>query len=278
MYKKKVKIFFLVIVCLILKLINYSYAAAQHGPVINLSCFPYGYGTLNLPYSDAVTGTAYTSPEEDSSSRSAKRYSLLAGYFYDFIQMDFSYDLTIIRNQAFDNSSLEGNIPENERRVFLFRGGKRFSSPGDSSYHLVFFGLKRVHAASDYEDMELTATGYLAGYEGFYSFGRKYPVEFVTKFNSFIGRYRKEKFSSNIQFTNIEKKNSLTAGAGLGIGILYEPYDIAFLFNISYDFDQVAYRGDHSGNNVSFAYSINARYFGCEIAIRIPNFKYNKRQ
>jgi hypothetical protein len=191
--------------------------------------------------------------------------------------MDFSYEFTIIRNQVFNNSTLGDDIPEAERTVFLLRGGKRFSDPGDSTYHLFYFGLKRTNSNSDYENIKFTAFGYIVGYEGFYSFGRVYPVEFITKFNSFTGTYRKDSFSSNIQFNNIEKKNSLTAGVELGIGFQYEPYDLAILFNLSSDYDQVAYRGEHSGSNINFTYRILASYFGFEIIIRIPNFKFNKR-
>ena len=270
-------IFFTVILMYFLKAFDYSYASVQHGPLFSFAFYPVGDGIMNLPYAGTVAGTAVTMPEQGSALKSAKKYNTSAGYFYDIFQADFSYEFTIIRNQVFNNSGLGNDIPETEKTAYLLRLGKRFSDPGDSTYHLVYFGIKRIKSVSEYEDMEITALGYLVGYEGFYSFGIKYPLEFVSKFNTFIGTYRKEKFSSDIQFENTKKKNSITAGAELGIGFQYEPYDIAILFKFSYDFDQLAYRGELSGSDINFAYRMQAACFGFEIVYRMPNFKYNKR-
>ena len=140
----------------------------------------------------------------------------------------------------------------------------------------IYFGLKRISSASDYEDIKLTAYGYLAGYEGFLSFGINYPIEFVIKFNAYIGTYRKDEFKSDIQLNNVEKKNSITAGADLGIGLLYEPCDIAVLFKFSNDFDQIAYRAELAGSSFDFAYRTQGSYLGFEIIYSIPNYKYNK--
>ncbi|MBN2040188.1 MAG: hypothetical protein JW864_09115 [Spirochaetes bacterium] len=267
----------ILISCIILTGFKSVFASVQHGTVFSLAYFPFGYGRMNVPYADAVAGTANTLPEEGSSFKSAGKYSVSAGYFYASYQADLSYESATIRNQLFDNSSLGDEIIEAERTVFLLRGGKRFSDPGDSTYHYLYFGLKRMSSCSDYEDLELAAYGYLAGYEGFYTFGIKSSIEFAVKFNAFIGTYRKESFDSDLQFENIDRKNSVTAGAELGIGFLYEPEDVAVLLKFSNDFDQIAYNAEVSGSNLDFAYRIQGSYLGIEVVYSIPNFKYNKR-
>ncbi len=254
----------------------YSHGPVQHGPVLGFSYFPLGYGRMNIPYTGIAAGTANTIPGEGSSYTSAGKYSLRAGYYYNFYQGDISYEDITIRNQLFHNSYLGNNIPGLEKKVFLLRGGMRFSDPGDSTYHLLYCGLKRMSSSSEYEDMKLSAYGYLAGYEGYYTFGIKHPVEFVIKTGASIGTYRKDKFQSDHQFENIERKNSLSAAGELGIGLLNEPRDISILLKLSGDFDHIAYRSTLSGQSVDFAFRTMSGYLGFEIFYTIPNFKYNR--
>ncbi len=275
MNKKKGIIISAFILCSLFTATGYSPGSVQHGPLFGFSYFPLGYGRMNLPYAGIGAGTASTIPEEGNSSKSAGKYSLRAGYYYDFFQGDISYGSATIRNQLFNNSDLGNDIPGLEKKVFLLRGGKRFSDPGDSTYHLLYFGLKRMISSSEYEDMKLTVYGYLAGYEGFYTFGIKHPVEFVIKTNAYIGTYRKDKFKSDQQFENIDRKNSLYAAAELGIGFLNEPLDTTILVKLSGDFDHIAYRSKLSGQSIDFACRTISGYLGFEIIYAIPNFKYN---
>lgn len=264
------------ILCYALLAFHNSHAAVQHGPVFDLAYFPLGYGRMNIPYSSTIAGSANTVPGEGSTWTSARKYLLSAGYFYDFLQADISYESTTIMNQVFSKSSIGDDIPKTERDVYMLRGGKRFSHPGDSTYHFIYLGFKRMSSCSEYENIELTAYGYFAGYEGFYTFGRKYPVEFVTKINAFIGTYRKEKFESDFQFEYLNKKNSITAKIDIGIGFLYEPNDIAMLVKLSNDYDRIKYRSYLNDSSLEFSFTTLSSYIGFEIIYNIPNIKYNK--
>lgn len=264
------------LLCMIFRSGNLS-ADSQHGFIIDITYMPLGYGKLLIPYAGTSAGSITTEPAENSSLFSAGKYSLLLGFFYNIFQADLSY-----AKSGFLNQNIEDNIPEKgiisgDSRFYLARAGARFSIPGDSSYSWIYAGIKRMDFGSSFNDTHNTGTGYIAGFEGLYSYGMS-DVEFVIKCNIFAGTYRTAEYNSDIQYERIKKIYSFTGGTDFGIGIQYEPRNLFILFKIASEIDQISYRAVISGSDIEFACSSMGNYAGIEVIYMIPGIIYNSEK
>jgi hypothetical protein len=250
--------------------------AVDRGLFASLSYAPQGAGYMFLARRNGANGTDSTKPYSGYEYDSATRMNVGLGYYYDFLQADLSYTKTDISSQSSDFLAPD-DLQSGEASAYSLRFGKRFSTPGDTSYTWLYLGLKQYNFQSSAGSLDVTGYGYFVGYSGFYSFGLKYDMEFVLKGDAYFGSYRFEKFSSNIGFDNVSKRYSFTGGAGIGAGVQYEPYNITFLIKLSSEMDYLVYDALYAGSKKKFAVGGHAHCIGIELMYVLPSDKYNER-
>jgi hypothetical protein len=253
-----------------------SVFAVDNGPFASLSYASQGAGFMFLPRRSGGSGTDTTKPYDGNEFDSASRLHAGLGYYYDFLQADLSYTKTRITSQSSDFLQPD-DLQSGEASAYCLRFGKRFSTPGDTSYSWLYLGLKQYNFQSSAGSLDVTGYGYVAGYSGFYSFGLKYDMEFVFTLDAYFGSYRFEKFSSSIDMQDVTKKYSFTGGAGIGTGLQYEPWNIAILLKISSEIDYLVYDAASAGSKRSFAAGGYAHCIGFEVMYVLPSEKYNER-
>ena len=258
----------------VLMLFSVSVSALDRGPFAAFSYSPSGTGYLYAP-SPAGSSGDYTKPESSSVFSSASRLYISGGYYYDFLQGDLSYTRTSIKNQT-TGLSYDKELKSGTDSSVLLRAGYRFSIPGDTSYSWFFLGLKR-YGYDAFGGTAVTAYGWLAGYSGFYSFGLSSNIEFVIAVDTYLGTYRFDDFSSDSGYTGVSKKYSVTAGAGIGAGVQYEPYNITLLFKISADTSRIAYDANYQGSSRKVMGGSSYVCAGFEIRYVIPDESYNEK-
>ena len=255
-------------------LLSVSLAALDRGPTAVFSYSPAGTAYLYTPGPEGRSGDS-TKPASDSMLTSASRLYLSGGYYYDIFQGDFSYTRINIKNQVSDFSS-DDDLKKCTDSSIMLRAGYRFSIPGDTSYSWLFLGLKRYNYDS-IGGTEVTAYGWLAGYSGFYSFGLSSNYEFVLAVDTYLGTYRFDDFSSDNGYTGVSKRYSVTAGAGIGAGVQYEPYNITLLLKISTEINRIAYDADYYGSSRKFSAGSMSGCIGFEVRYIIPDESYNEK-
>ena len=249
-------------------------SALDRGPFTAFSYSPSGTGYLYAPGPAGSSGD-YTEPESSSVFSSASRLYISGGYYYNFLQGDLSYTRTSIKNQTTDLSN-DKELKSGTDSSVMLRAGYRFSIPGDTSYSWFFLGLKR-YSYDAFGGTEVSAYGWLAGYSGFYSFGLSSNLEFVFTVDTYLGTYRYDDFSSDNGYTGASKRYSVTAGAGIGAGVQYEPYNITLLLKVSADINRIAYEADYNGSSEKFRAGSSSLCAGFEVRYVIPDESYNEK-
>ncbi len=255
----------------------------QHGPIFRLFYAPYGTGTLAVPYSyTAGSTTRYerrdSSNENDKKAhKTANGYRVSTGYYYDFLQCEAAFLDSNIKRQAIRERTggVETETPlSGTVRYGEFRGGLRFSNPGDTSYHWLYAGVKRVVYRSDYNDTRATGLGYLLGYNGFLSWAQSSPIEFVFTYDIFFANYLKYDISSSVpDMPQWDKETRYNLGFSVGMGLQYEPYNISCVLKIMPE----AHYFTKTGGTGEIRVGAFETLMGIEIIYMIPNYKYNLR-
>jgi len=251
--------------------------AQDRGPVAAFSYSPIGTGYLYLPGPNGNNGADKTKPDSTSRYTSSTRLFLSGGYYYDFLQADLSYTRLTVDDQKSDYSA-DDSLLSGSDSSFVLRFGSRFSIPGDTSYSWLYLGLKRYSFSSSSRGVDVTAYGYLAGYSGFYSFGLSSDYEFVLALDAYLGTYRFDRLSTDIDYRNVSKRYSVSVGGGVGIGVQYEPYNTALLLKLSSDYNRIAYDMTFTGRNRKISVGNGAFCVGLEVRYSLPSVTYNERK
>jgi len=259
------------------------YASPNHGPIIKAFYAPYGGGTYIVPHDPAINGgdnglTSDSANNGDHLLKTLKGYSISCGYYYDWIQGDINY--TGIKTE--DQYVVKASTPEDEfdadasLRNIDARLGYRFSNPGDTSYKWLYLGLRQTELEIPYNDTKVDATGFLGGFYGFSSFGLSGPVEFVLTYDIYAGTYR---YNQNHLNTDVDikiyRKISVDLGMSAGMGVQYEPWDLAVVLKVSPFITWNRYKSDDTGDNRVTDASLMGTQIGIEIIFSIPDYRNN---
>lgn len=251
--------------------------AADRGPIFTLSYAPAGYGTMDRPYKDGGNGTEKFYPVDGSTFTSALQFNTSIGYYYGFLQGDAGYSYSKVSSQRSNNDrTAVQDLQSAENSSFRIRFGKRWSSPGDTTYNWIYLGLKRMELGSSETEMDVAAYGYLIGYRGFWSMGLNYDIEFVFTADIYLGSYRITDYSSNLSYSETSRRYSISTGGALGIGLQYEPYNITLLLKGICDYDSIGFSATYNNSARNFRCSSLNITMGFEIIYSIPGIHYNK--
>jgi len=259
-------------------------ASPVHGPVIKAFYAPYGAGSYFVPHDKAINGgqDGLTSGsaviDEDDSLKTLRGYSLSGGYFYDWIQGDISYTSVKSDNLCVAKSSTPGYEFEAEAslRNIDAKIGYRFSTPGDTSYKWLYLGIRHTQLDISYNNTEVDSTGILGGFYGFSSFGLSGPFEFVLTYDIYAGTYRYDNNHLNTDVDiNINRKVSVDFGLSAGMGVQYEPWDIAVVLKVSPFITWNKYKSEDNGNDRETGAALSGTMIGFEIIFSIPDYKHN---
>lgn len=248
----------------------------DHGPYFSLAYFPKGYGSVLIPRDNGANGTDQAKPDPKNITSSAARFSCRAGYYYGIFQGDLSYDTTSYTDQMSQYAAANsGEKFKGNKSSYKLRAGKRFSNPGDTSFQFLYLGFKRTDIHADASDVSLTAYGFFAGVSAFESYGLSSDLEFVITGDLYFGNYQWYHFSSGVDFRDISKRYSVSAGGSLGIGVQYEPYNFSVLVKVSSDADIFSLNGTHGGSGRKFTCGSHGHTIGLEMIYCIPSIRYN---
>ncbi len=258
-------------------------AVSNHGPVIKASYSPFGYGIYQVPHDNAINGgeSGYTSGSSNGDGFSLSTlngYSFSCGYFYDWFQGDINYTSMKTADQYVEKASTSGSKLYADASFWSvdFKGGYRFSNQGDTSYKWLYLGIKKMNLEIPYNHTEADAIGFLAGFYGFSSFGISYPFEFVLTYEIYGGSYRYVNNNLNTDVNiNIEKKTAFDLGLSAGVGMQYEPWDLAVILKVTPFISQKIYKGNDTGENKKTNAGLRGGLIGIEIIFTIPEYKNN---
>jgi len=254
-------------------------AGPNHGPVIKTFFAPYGSGSFTVPY---VKGNnCYTS---DSSVRdsdqfvSLRGYSVSCGYFYDWFQFDFSYTGMETENLYVVNDSTPGDEQYSDASLWNadIKGGYRFSNPGDTSYKWFYLGIRKMNMEIQYNRTKSDTLGFFAGFYGFLSAGFYNPVEVVFTYDIYAGTCRRDQnhLSTDLNI-DVDRKYAVDLGLSAGIGLQYEPWDVAVILKVSSFVTEKKYCGMYQGNSAETMSALSGAVLGIEIVLSIPDYKNN---
>ena len=259
-------------------------AEANHGPVFRGFYAPYGAGSFTVPYDRSINGgtegglTSGSLRDNDNAFKTLKGYSLSCGYFYDWFQCDISYTSIETDNLIVEHASTPGNEYSADASLWNadIRAGYRFSTPGDTSYKLLYIGMRRSEIEISFNDTESEATGFMAGFYGFSSFGLSSPFEFVLTWDIYaVGyRYNWNKFHSDVN-VDVRRKFAMDLGLTGGMGSQYEPGDLAVIFKVSPFLSYRKYREEDTTQNRETEVALGGTLIGFEVVFSIPEYKNN---
>lgn len=259
-------------------------ASPEHGPVIKAFYAPYGGGSYLVPHDKAINGgqDGLTSEsaviDEDDSLKTLKGYSISGGYFYGWIQGDLSYTSIKSDGLCVVKASTPGDKLESDASLKNFDAkiGYRFSNPGDTSYKWLYLGLRHTQLDISYNNTEVDSTGILGGFYGFSSFGLSGPFEFVLTYDISAGTYRYDNnhLSTDVDI-NINRKFSVDFGLSAGMGVQYEPWDLAIVLKVSPFITWNKYKSQDTANDRETEAALSGTMIGIEIIFSIPDYKHN---
>ncbi len=262
---------------------SFAVAEPNHGPVIKAFYAPFGAGAFNVPYDKTINGGTDASLTSDSGSsgnslKTLSGYSLSCGYFYDRFQGDISYTGMETENLYVVNNSTPGHLYYSDASYWNVdvKGGYRFNDPGDTSYKWLYLGIRKMNLEIPYNNTESEAIGILGGFYGFSSFGLSGPFEFVMTYDIYAGtcRYNDNNLRTDVSI-DINRKFAVDLGLSAGMGIQYEPWDLAAVIKISPFMSERIYKQEITGNNKGTAASLRGTLIGIEIIFSIPEYKNN---
>lgn len=274
---RKMKAYHIILPMLIMIVSSGAVYPEDKGPFFSFSYSPLGAGFLYVPGPGSRGGTDSTKPENGSFMTSASRLEADAGYFYRYLQADIGFVKSSAVSQKSEYASNK-DLLDGDSSSYRIRFGRRFSTPGDTSYTWLYAGLKRYRFESSYQNVDLVSYGYIAGYSGFYSFGLAYDAEFVIKLDAFAGSYRYDWFTSSTPLRKVSRRYSISGGGGAGAGIQYEPYNISVLLKLSSDYDMFAFNSSSSGKTRKFQAGSHVHCIGFEIMYVLPDETYNEKK
>ena len=179
------------------------------------------------------------------------------------------------KQQSLDPETNSGDSFTARSQSYKLRLGRRFSSPGDTSYFLTYFGVRSLYFHSPVANLSISAQGFYAGAYGFYSHGLYHNMEFVLTGEFYAGNYILYHFSSGLDYTSVNKKYSVSAGGSLGIGIQYEPNNITMLLKLASDTDFLVMTARHDTSGRGFIAGTHCDTVGVELIYAIPSEQYN---
>lgn len=226
-----------------------------------------------LPYSGRDTiGTVSSSPGGDTGSLSGRR--ITAGYFYDFIQAEFSYsDSSYVNQTVADPSTGRESQARGDMKTYELKLGERFYVPGDLSYGFLYLGGRYFDFSSDFSATKSDGIGYQVGFNYFKGFPVKRGFEFVIDCGLFIGAYQKTGLSVNIN-ADIHKTASISAGGEAGAGVRYEPLNLSLLLKFSPEYNMIRYEGTYENSEIKFSQQTRGYKLGFEIVYMLPDHRY----
>ncbi len=259
-------------------------AKPNHGPVFKGFYAPYGAGSYTVPYDKSINGgnnntlTSGSMRESDNAFKTLKGYSLSCGYFYDWFQCDISYTSVGTDNLIVEHASTPGNEYSSDADLWIadIKAGYRFSRPGDTSYKWIYLGVRRSELEISFNDTESEATGFIAGFYGFSSFGLSSPFEFVLTWDLYAAgyRYNWNKFHSDV-YIDVNRKFAVDFGLSAGAGVQYEPWDLAVILKVSPFLSYRKYEDEDTAGNRSTKAALNGTLIGIEVVFSIPDYKNN---
>jgi hypothetical protein len=270
----------IIIITCLLQIFHVS-AEPNHGPVIKAFYAPYGAGSYRVPYDRTINGgynndlVSDSEETKDNQLKTLTGYSFSCGYFYDWLQADITYTAIETKDQYVKEVSTINSIHYADASMWNadFRIGYRFDDPGDTSYNWLYIGMRRSHFDISFNNTEVDATGFLAGFYGFHSYGLHLPVELVLTYDINLTFYRKN-FNHLKTDVNIDpdRKRGVDLGLSAGIGLQYEPCDIAVILKISPFISDKYYKADNYGNT---SVTMSGTLIGIEVVFSIPEYKNN---
>lgn len=259
-------------------------ALPNHGPVIKAFYAPYGGGSYLVPHDPAINGgqEGFTSGpaliDEDDSLKTLSGYSISGGYFYDWIQGEVSYAAIKTDGLCVAKASTTAEKIESDATLKNYGAkiGYRFSNPGDTSYKWLYLGIRHTQLNIPYNNTEVDSTGFLGGFYGFSSFGLSGPFEFVLTYDIYAGTYRYDNnhLSTDVDI-NINRKFAVDFGLSAGMGIQYEPWDLAIVLKVSPFITWNKYKSQDTGNNRETEASLSGTMIGVEVIFSIPDYRHN---
>ena len=259
-------------------------ASPNHGPVIKAFYAPYGGGSYLVPHDPSINGgqEGFTSGsaviDEDDSLKTLSGYSISGGYFYGWIQGDISYTYINSDDLCVVKASTPGDELEADAslRIFDAKIGYRFSNPGDTSYKWLYLGIRHTQLDISYNNTGVDSTGFLGGFYGFSSFGLSGPFEFVLTYDIYAGTYRYDnnRLSTNVDI-NIDRKFAADFGLSGGMGVQYEPWDLAIVLKVSPFITWNKYKSRDMGNDRETEAALSGTMIGIEIIFSIPDYRHN---
>lgn len=260
------------------------FAGPNHGPVFKGFYAPYGAGSYTVPYDKSINGgnnndlSSGSMRDSDNAFKTLKGYSLSCGYFYDWLQCDISYTGIETDNLIVEHASTPGNEYSADAGLSVadLRAGYRFSNPGDTSYKWLYLGVRRSELEISYNNTESKATGFIAGFYGFSSFGLSSPFEFVLTWDVCIAgyRYNWNRFHSDV-YIDVSRKFAMDLGLSAGAGVQYEPWDLAVILKVSPFVSYRKYEEEDTAGSRSTKMSLGGTLIGIEVVFSIPDYKNN---
>ena len=255
----------------------YSKNDIQHGGIVKIFYAPFGYGSVIVPYKEAISGKIDTkmaqSGEGDYLLSNLTCYKITAGYFYGYFQGEFSYFASFFRDMDLMTTADEVfKTIKGEYSFFDLKAGIRINEPGDSSYNWFYLGFKRMVFESGFNTTEVIGYGILMGFSGFHSYGVKSDFEFILTYDFSFGAFQQLTISSDIHLKS-QDEFTLIPGVSLGLGVQYEPYNLSFLLKMSPEF-LYSIKVDNSS---SVGVGMLGFFIGFEVIAHIPSYKFNKR-
>ena len=260
----------------------FTLATPNHGPVIKAFYAPYGAGSYKVPYDRTINGGYSDDNLSDSGDtkenqlKTLEGYSFSCGYFYNWLQGDITYTAIKTKDQYVKEVSTVNSVHYTDASLWNAdaRIGYRFDKPGDTSYKWLYLGIRRSHFNISFNDTEVNATGYLAGFYGFHSYGLDWPVElvFTYEIQAAFFRHNFNHLKTDIDI-NENRKKGIDLGLSAGMGIQYEPWDIALIFKISPFISEKYYEADYPGDKKNTRTNMSGSLIGFEIIFSIPENK-----
>ncbi|MDA3901351.1 MAG: hypothetical protein PF637_12640 [Spirochaetes bacterium] len=239
---------------------------------------PVGFSIMGrVPYNYEPKGSADTKPDPDAKISSLSDYSLGAGYFRGPLMADFQFYSTSVEDQKIDfeeyfrNESIEYTL-----RTFDIRSGLRLSDYGNPSFTYIHLGYRYLSYSSDYLKTELSGHGFTVGLTKFHTFFPRFDFEPALYFNAYLGNYRITGFESDMSSGDYEREKSVTAGGTLGIGVHFEPYNLAVLAIVRGAIDQISHNVRIDDGWVDCGVRHTGFYAGIAVMYQRYNFKHNR--
>lgn len=260
------------------------FAGPNHGPVFKGYYAPYGAGSYTVPYDRTINGgtdnslTSGSESSDENSFQSLSGYSISCGYFYDRLQGDISYTKIKSEHQYVENSSLPDDRDSADASLWNadIRAGYRFNNSGDTSYKWLYVGLRRMNLDISYNDTEAGGTGFMAGLYSFSSYGFSGPLEFVFTYDLYACGYR---YSWNDLKTDVNfsfnRSVALDFGISAGVGVQYEPWDLAVIVKASPFISYRKYQEEDADNDRETEAALKGTLIGIEVVFSIPDYKNN---